>query len=48
MIRIGVICPSEIASRRFLPALKQSGLFKFAGVAVADRTEFEGASDEVL
>lgn len=48
MIKIGVICPSEIASRRFLPALKQCGQFKFAGVAVADRTEFEGATEEVL
>lgn len=48
MIRIGVICPSEIAFRRFLPALKQYNLFQFAGVAVADQTEYEGASEEVL
>lgn len=48
MIRIGVICPSEIAFRRFLPALRQCGPFEFAGIAVADRTEFEGATDEVL
>lgn len=48
MMRIGVICPSEIAFRRFLPALKQCDMIQFAGVAVADRTEFEGASEEVL
>ena len=48
MMRIGVICPSEIAFRRFLPALKQCGQFQFAGVAVADQTEFEGATEVVL
>lgn len=48
MMRIGIICPSDIAFRRFLPALKQCGQFQFAGVAVADQTEFEGATEEVL
>ena len=48
MMKIGVICPSEIAFRRFLPALKQCEQFQFAGVAVADRIEFEGATEEVL
>lgn len=48
MIRIGVICPSEIAYRRFLPAMKQVDQLQFAGVAVADRKEFVGASEEVL
>ena len=48
MIRIGVICPSEIAFRRFLPALLLCEDVSFAGVAVADQTEFEGATDEVL
>ena len=47
-MRIGVICPSEIAFRRFLPALKQCDLLEFAGVAVADSTEYEGASEEML
>lgn len=47
-MKIGVICPSEIAFRRFVPALKQCNLFQFAGVAVADCTEYEGASEEVL
>ena len=47
-MRIGIICPSEIAIRRFLPALKESGCFEFAGVAVASREEFQGATEEVL
>ncbi len=34
MIRIGVICPSEIAFRRFMPALEKKEGFFFAGVAV--------------
>ena len=34
MIRIGVICPSEIAFRRFMPALEKKQGFSFAGVAV--------------
>ena len=48
MIRLGIICPSEIAVRRFLPALKQCGEFQFAGVAGASRAEYEGATDEIL
>ena len=48
MMRIGIICPSEIAFRRFLPALKQCGDFESAGVAVANKSEFAGATDEVL
>ena len=47
-MRIGIICPSEIAFRRFLPALKEAGCFEFAGVAVASREEFVGATDEIL
>ena len=47
-MRIGIICPSEIAFRRFLPALKESHCFDFAGVGVATKQEFIGASDEVL
>ena len=46
VIRIGVICPSEIAYRRFLPALTQNELvnktFSFAGVAVASPEEWFG------
>ena len=48
MIRIGIICPSEIAFRRFLPSLKKTADFQYVGVAVATREEFVGASDEIL
>ena len=47
-MRIGIICPSEIAFRRFLPALREAGCFEFAGVAIAAKEEFAGATDEVL
>lgn len=40
MIRIGIICPSEIAFRRFLPALQQAENFTYAGVAVANKEEW--------
>lgn len=42
MIRIGIICPSEIAFRRFLPALEQSSDYEYMGVAVADAKEWFG------
>lgn len=48
MKRIGIICPSEIAFRRFLPALKEAGCFEYAGVAIASKEEFMGATDEIL
>lgn len=48
MKRIGIICPSEIAFRRFLPALKEAGCFDYAGVAIASKEEFVGATDEIL
>ena len=48
MKRIGIICPSEIAFRRFLPALKEAGCFEYAGVAIANKEEFEGATDDIL
>lgn len=48
MKRIGIICPSEIAFRRFLPALKETGCFDYAGVAIASKEEFIGATDEIL
>lgn len=48
MKRIGIICPSEIAFRRFLPALNDSGCFEYAGVAIANKEEFVGATDEIL
>lgn len=48
MKRIGIICPSEIAFRRFLPALKEAVCFEYAGVAIAGKEEFVGATDEIL
>lgn len=40
---MGIICPSEIAFRRFLPALKKaSDVFSFAGVAIASPEEWFG------
>ena len=48
MKKIGIICPSEIAFRRFLPALNEAGCFEYAGVAIASKEEFVGATDEIL
>lgn len=45
MIRIGIICPSEIAFRRFLPALTNtinSEAFEFVGIAIASPKEWFG------
>lgn len=42
MIRIGIICPSEIAFRRFLPAIKKASEFKYVGVAIATKEEWFG------
>lgn len=43
METIGVICPSEIAYRRFMPSLcKCPALFGYAGVACADECEWHG------
>lgn len=41
-IRIGVICPSEIAFRRFMPALSKLDDLAFAGVAIASDEEWNG------
>ncbi|MDR0851648.1 MAG: Gfo/Idh/MocA family oxidoreductase [Clostridiales Family XIII bacterium] len=38
-MRIGVICPSEIALRRFMPALQQIEELEFAGLAVCTAEE---------
>lgn len=40
MIRIGIICPSEIAYRRFLPACKEAEGISYVGVAVASAKEW--------
>ncbi len=41
-IKIGVLCPSEIAFRRFMPALKKLDNFQFAGIAAATENEWSG------
>lgn len=43
MIRIGIICPSEIAFRRFLPALQKTGdKIQFAAIGIASPEEWFG------
>ena len=51
--KVGVICPSEIAFRRFLPSLQRVKEFEFAGVAIASPEEWdlrvcEGKSQNVF
>lgn len=49
MIRIGVLCPSEIAFRRFMPALKQLDGFKYVGLSAATKLEYTGEpSDDIM
>lgn len=40
MIRIGIICPSEIAFRRFMPALKLVKDFSFTAIGIASAEEW--------
>lgn len=40
--KVGIICPSEIAFRRFLPSLQRVDDFEFAGVAIATPEEWAG------
>jgi len=48
MIKIGIICPSEIAFRRFLPALqKANDEIQFAGIAIASPEEWFGDISKV-
>lgn len=42
-IRFGVLCPSEIAFRRFMPALKKIDNAEFIGIAHADEEEWFGS-----
>lgn len=42
MLKIGIICPSEIAFRRFLPALQKCKQYEYCGVAVASEEEWFG------
>ena len=41
-IRIGIICPSEIAFRRFMPALGKGNGMEYMGVAIANEREWNG------
>lgn len=47
-IRIGVLCPSEIAFRRFMPALKQIDTYEYVGLAAATEREFSGADSDIV
>lgn len=48
MIRIGIICPSEIAFRRFMPALKKAEKdIGFAGIGYASPEEWFGDVSKV-
>lgn len=44
MIRVGILCPSEIAFRRFLPAVLQEKRIQYIGVAYASGEEWFGSS----
>ena len=46
MIRIGILCPSEIAFRRFLPALRKCEQFQYIGVATASVNEWFGKENK--
>lgn len=41
-VRIGVICPSEIAFRRFMPAIQKCESAEYIGVAHASAKEWDG------
>lgn len=45
MIRIGVLCPSEIAYRRFMPALYEEKDFHFVGIGVCSKEERFGENN---
>lgn len=47
MIRIGIICPSEIAFRRFLPALQKIEDVVFTSIAIASPEEWFGDLSKV-
>lgn len=46
--KIGVLCPSEIAYRRFMPALAKIPHFEFGGIAHASASEWFGEATEEL
>lgn len=50
-MRLGIICPSEIAIRRFMPALQQCEELEFAGIGVYSKEErfgTKGISESVF
>ncbi|MCH5180298.1 MAG: Gfo/Idh/MocA family oxidoreductase [Erysipelotrichales bacterium] len=44
-IKIAVLCPSEIAFRRFMPALQKIGEIEYVGIAIANEMEWFGNID---
>lgn len=46
MIKIGIICPSEIALRRFMPALQKAEECEFVGIASCTPEERYGVCEE--
>lgn len=44
-IRIGIICPSEIAFRRFMPALQKLNDSQYVGIAHANELEWFGGNN---
>ncbi len=47
MIRIGIVSPAEIAFRRFMPALKKASGFEYVGVAIYNRSERFGKTQNL-
>lgn len=47
-IKIGVLCPSEIAFRRFMPALMKCENFEFVGISSANAGEWFGETSAEL
>ncbi|MGB4985061.1 MAG: Gfo/Idh/MocA family oxidoreductase [Erysipelotrichaceae bacterium] len=47
-INIGIISPSEIAFRRFMPALDLTDRFNFVGIAISNSDEWNGDLTEEL
>lgn len=48
MIRIGIICPSEIAFRRFMPALQKCKELEYVGIAFASAEEWFGEETDKI
>ena len=46
MIKIGVLAPSDIAFRRFVPAIKKSQIIEYVGVACATANEWDDSSTD--